>query len=556
MTQLEVQLTADIKRLKAQLNVANRELRRFGTQADKQGATANRGFQKAGKGAANATPTLLEFNRVIQDAPFGIQGVANNIQQLTGNFQNLSKQAGGTGAAIRLLLKEFIGPAGILFAVSAITSLLVTYGDRLFQTSSKTKELTDATKSFAGSARAEISVLQTLLGIASDETQSRERRNEAVQVLQNKYPNYLSNLNKENTTTKNIKKAVDDLTKAIENRAKVQGAEALIQQKAEELFLKQEKAQQAYKKAIDNIPESLERARQANNAYARGIGATQQQIFDQQKNEERQRDIANQRLSQSLGEAEKEYQEYVNNLKNILSGVPSILSAFNTNVTDTLRTFAPTVGPNPFANFIQPDLLSGQAKIAFQNLSKVLAEDGPTIIAPQLSNIEQRFADFKNRLATSTLDLASAVGSGFAQLGQSLAQGANAFSAVGAAILSVMGDIATQLGQAAIAAGIAGIALKNLFANPAAAIAAGGALVAIGAALKSAQGSVSGIGRGGGNIGGQGSTSRGFSQSVGSASNGFGDGTVVFEIQGQSLVGVLQRTLGKNARLGGNLTIG
>lgn len=554
MTELEVQLTADIKRLESQLSKAESRLKGFGATADKQGRIAQRGFTNAGKGAANAVPTLQEFSRVIQDAPFGIQGVANNITQLTSNFQNLSKSAGGSGAAIRLLLKEFIGPAGILFAVSAITSLLVTYGDKLFQSTNKTKELANATKSFAGSARSEISVLQTLLGIASDETQSRQRRNEAVQVLQNKYPKYLSNLNAENTTTKNIKRAVDDLTKAIENRARVQGAEALIQQKAEELFLKQEKAQQAYKKAIDNIPTSLERARQANQSYARGVGATSQQIFDIQKNEERLRSIANQRLSNSLGEAEKEYQEYVNNLKQILSGVPSLLSAFNTTVTEDIKSFRPGINQNPFKNFIQPDLLSGQAKIAFQNLSKVLASDGPTIIAPQLSNIEQRFADFKNRLATSTLDLASSVSSGFSQLGSALAQGAGLFDAVGSAILQTMGSIATQLGQAAIAAGIAGLALKNLFKSPIGAIVAGGALVAIGAALSSARSAVGSIG--GGNVGGQGSAGGpSFSGATVSTGGGF-NGRVVFEISGQKLIGVLNNSLSANQRLGGNVSLG
>jgi len=36
--------------------------------------------------SVNAVPALNEFSRVIQDAPYGIQGVANNITQLTTQF--------------------------------------------------------------------------------------------------------------------------------------------------------------------------------------------------------------------------------------------------------------------------------------------------------------------------------------------------------------------------------------------------------------------------------------------------------------------------------------
>jgi hypothetical protein len=179
----------------------------------------------------------------------------------------------------------------------------------------------------------------------------------------------------------------------------------------------------------------------------------------------------------------------------------------------------------------------------------------PNKIAGPLTSVEQRFLEFKSRLATSTLDLASAVSGGFAQLGQSLAQGAGLFNSVGAAILSIMGDIATQLGQATIAAGIAGLALKNLFANPFAAIAAGGALVAIGAALKSAQSAVSGIG-GGGSVAGQGSSgSSSFSGATVSGGGSF-NGRVVFEISGQKLIGVLNNSLSANQRLGGNVSLG
>lgn len=98
-------------------------------------------FKGMQKGAANAAPTLQEFSRVIQDAPYGIQGVGNNITQLVSQFGYLQKSAGGTKQAMKALIGSFAGPAGILFAVSTAVSLLTVYGDSLFKTTNSTKAL-------------------------------------------------------------------------------------------------------------------------------------------------------------------------------------------------------------------------------------------------------------------------------------------------------------------------------------------------------------------------------------------------------------------------------
>lgn len=81
---------------------------------------------------ANAAPSVLEFSRIIQDAPFGIRGVANNIQQLSTNFGHLAASAGGTIPAIKSMLSMMTGPLGMMMAVSIVTSLAVAFGDKLF----------------------------------------------------------------------------------------------------------------------------------------------------------------------------------------------------------------------------------------------------------------------------------------------------------------------------------------------------------------------------------------------------------------------------------------
>ena len=95
-----------------------------------------------------------------------------------------------------------------------------------------------------------------------------------------------------------------------------------------------------------------------------------------------------------------------------------------------------------------------------------------------------------------------AVGIGEA-LGNALANGGNLVGALGGVLLGGLGDIAVQLGKTAISIGIAMKAIKMSFKNPATAIAAGIALIAIGTMIKSVvPGIVQGKGKGGGGGGG------------------------------------------------------
>ena len=78
-----------------------------------------------------STSATLELGRVFSDAPYGIRGVANNIQQLASNLFFMSKKTNeatgktvGFKGAVGSLLKNLIGPAGILVAFQAGIALL------------------------------------------------------------------------------------------------------------------------------------------------------------------------------------------------------------------------------------------------------------------------------------------------------------------------------------------------------------------------------------------------------------------------------------------------
>ncbi|MDA9908043.1 hypothetical protein N9D22_06605 [Flavobacteriaceae bacterium] len=86
------------------------------------------GFKTAAGASTSAT---LELGRVLSDMPYGIRGVANNLQQLASNLFFMSKATdAATGKSVGLtgavwnLLKGLIGPAGILIAFQGVIALL------------------------------------------------------------------------------------------------------------------------------------------------------------------------------------------------------------------------------------------------------------------------------------------------------------------------------------------------------------------------------------------------------------------------------------------------
>jgi hypothetical protein len=84
-----------------------------------------------GGGFSSTSMAVVNFNRVVQDAPFGILGVANNIEPLLLSFQSLKKEAGSTGMALKQLIKgAFTGPGALITVFSVVSSLAIVFSRR------------------------------------------------------------------------------------------------------------------------------------------------------------------------------------------------------------------------------------------------------------------------------------------------------------------------------------------------------------------------------------------------------------------------------------------
>lgn len=133
----------------AELEQTNIELARLNALGRSFANTSTQSFDKFRVSAGAASGSAIAFNRIIQDAPFGIIGVGNNIQQFAEQLSALKTTTGSTGAALKSFFTSLITPANLaILAVSAVTTALTFYALNAEKTKTPVQELTEAQDEF------------------------------------------------------------------------------------------------------------------------------------------------------------------------------------------------------------------------------------------------------------------------------------------------------------------------------------------------------------------------------------------------------------------------
>jgi len=115
------------------------------------------GFQTMSRSLAGMQSTMtsaqtaaFSFGNIIQDSSQfsmgfaqGIRAIGNNITQMTQQMIYLTTQAGSATLALKTLFSVMAGPAGVLLAISLITTLATVFADKLFPSVEKTGETLD-----------------------------------------------------------------------------------------------------------------------------------------------------------------------------------------------------------------------------------------------------------------------------------------------------------------------------------------------------------------------------------------------------------------------------
>ena len=540
----EKDLAANTSKLKTQL---------AGVNAKAQGLSG--GVSKLGKNTANAVPAMTSFSQVIQDAPFGIVGVSNNITQLTTQFGYLKKSTGSSSAALKSMLGTLSGPGGILLAVSAVTSLLVVFGDELLSLTNSSNKLAEATKEYLGEAKSEVLALNQLVSIAKDENNTKKVRQKAVDKINDKYGEYLGNLDLEKLKTEEVAKSVDNLSKALILKAKVAGVSDLISEKTANI-------------AEDLINLDLER-----NSLIERQAKLQKKLADSESGRER---FMNQRTLNSVNDSLAKTNTKIQDLtKSSDEAIAPLLKLQKTLKETLFKTEPEPVNNDKTKKGVRKTVST--LKVAVAEIHPLTTEINSQLVdavpswQPQLDKQKLELQRMKEQLEafsnTAKAIIKGGINNTFAgmaeSIGSAFANGENAAKAGGAAVLGAIGNTLVQYGKLVLATGVASEAFKEAITNPfgggVGAIIAGSALIAAGAAVKGfaakQASSTSSSNTNTTNVSGstgQSSFSGGNSSFSGS-SNSLQN--VVFEIQGTKLVGVLSNTLNRNRSLNGTLSI-
>lgn len=563
------QTTANLTRLRSSLNQTTTSAQNFNRQT------------------ANGSNTLTQFSRIAQDAPFGIMGIGNNLTATAEAFSNLSRSAGGARGALAAVGQSLLGGGGILLAISLVTTGLTLMSQKGLTLSDVFNKLTgsfDENRSemqkmnveISKNAQAEISSVGAYVYAAKNINLSMEERLIAVKKLQDEYPAYFGNLTKEQILNGNVAGAVREVAKALIDKAKA----AAYSNKIVDLTAQQEELQNKANNAIAASARLLK----LNNAEAfrfaktlNEVGREGGDIFEAFSkflkgnasfSENRAVSAINtfQDISKELNAVNYQIDRYTDKLNDAVAGQIKLEATKpkapkKVNVTPQVQALdfnINTVGIIETAQQLE-QLADGTYRLENNIKSSLSRIPGYFNTAGQGALLElQKFNQSLNEIINSGIvdtlsGLANAIGSAFAT-------GGNVLNAVGKSLLSTLGGVLTELGKMAITTGIGILAIQTALKtlNPYVAIAAGVALVALGGAVSSGVKNIGNSASGGGSAtsGNTGADYRSpSSNSYGSSSAMSTGGTVVFEIDGQKLVGVLSNTLERNSRLGGSLGI-
>jgi hypothetical protein len=244
---IEVDVVANVAGVASGVSAATSQLDKLGKAAQ----SAAPPIESLAKATSRYNGIGIDFARVIQDAPFGIIGVGNNIQQLAQSFSSLGNVGDSTTSKLKLAFSQIVSSGNLLvLAVSAITTVWTLYEKGAFKSEDATKSLREQLEKYREtlngvtkanlegqiSAQKELSNLKLLQIQAENTSLSQQKRNQAVDELQKQYPEYLKGLTDEQIKTGQVGEAYNKLTSDIVALSKAKALSAELDKQAGDLL--------------------------------------------------------------------------------------------------------------------------------------------------------------------------------------------------------------------------------------------------------------------------------------------------------------------------------
>lgn len=139
----------------------------------------NKTINATGVSSGLANTAVLEFGRTISDAPFGIQGMGNNITQLVTILGQMQGELKEGETLLGNFRKAMIGPLGIVIAVQVVVSALEFYR----QAQSKVIQETNKFNESLADLNLEVTRLEILGNIVRNNSGTLELQEKALAAL-------------------------------------------------------------------------------------------------------------------------------------------------------------------------------------------------------------------------------------------------------------------------------------------------------------------------------------------------------------------------------------
>lgn len=517
---IEVDVVANVAGVASGVSAATSQLDKLGKAAQ---TTAPK-IEQLGKATSRYNGIGIDFARVIQDAPFGIIGVGNNIQQLAQSFSSL----GDVGDKFSTKLKTAFGAifsSGnlLILGVSVLTSALTYLTQKgFFDTEKAAKSLDEQLKEYKDTLGSidkatlqgiqdsdkQLQKFRELTSQAENLNVSDKNRLAAVNELQKKYPDYLGNLTKEQILTGQVGDSYDILTKQIIANAKAKAFSDEITKNSTDLRTIEKQQNETANEILAKRVELQNAEARSNQSALRVSGQLAATDLDVSRIKSELTDLI-QKQTQSISDSNK-IKETNLELDGLINKELQNGAVFTNNSTEANKklirtfedlsaisqslTFASLERGASFFEDVEKQLTSLESGVAStrgiytENIAAIKKSNDDFAASLQGSGIsvEQFYAaiangaaegfnslgQFVQSLSTTQQFINDAFGAlekgientigdvAFA-IGDALASGGNVLKAGGAALLEGIAGIMNQLGQMAIEAGFTILAIKK-----------------------------------------------------------------------------------------------
>lgn len=502
---IEVEIVAKVEGLAAGVNTATGQLDKLGKSAE---GTAPK-IGKLTQATGNYNAVGVNFARLIQDAPFGIIGVGNNITALAESFD----QARNQGQSFTQILGGIFSAGNLLtLGVSAAVTAWTLYSKNTEEVVDINEKVRESYKELEEQIDQTVNVLTTLKLVSDIITAQQDE----VRKLTGDYSIFTS------TAEENAKITTDAFAKL--NKTQLTQIKSTLSELADDnlkklgnsLDLTRKEAikfAESFKNNVAGFEELKPNIRNAVSAYNSlsnqiKVAADQLEFYD---DKEEKIDFR----KEALDRYSKAWDEY-----NLRLEESTILTDRVKEENEELSKKLEKVNKAFF------DLPTKPIEVKIKTEGIDLEQDIPDQL-PFLDQLEtalnpKKFTEFEERtteFATNIRDvLQNNVTAAFIDLGYSIGEalgtGGNVIKAVGQSVLRSFSRFLGQFGEQLIAYGVATIAFGKAsigLSNPFTAIPSGGLAIAAGVALTAISGIIGSLGKkgpggggGGGSVGSSG----------------------------------------------------